>query len=180
MALMLFAIYVGDAVGRAAPAQRVRRGVAVVGGTVAAAFLLLDAVLFWLLVLPATGTDTAVLRAVHALSYLCGGVALTLPLAAFIGATSWTALDTGLLPRWLAWVGVLAAAEGVVYWATVTGQSGAWSPSGVFVTAATVPLLWIAGVSAVLAHGAWVVRRGRPPDSRNLDLGLDRGEQGSQ
>jgi hypothetical protein len=123
------------------------------------------------LVLPATETDTAVLGSVHALSYLCGGVALTLPLAAFIGATSWTALNTGLLPRWLAWVGMLAGAEGVVYWATVTGQRGEWSPSGVFVIAAVVPLPRIAVVSAVLAHEAWGVRRGWPPDSRMLDRG---------
>jgi hypothetical protein len=163
LALMLFAVHVGDAIGRALPEDRPRRVIAVVGGAVAGTFLLLDAVLFWLLALPATSNDPAVLGAVHAFSYLCGGVALILPLGAFIGVASWAALDAGYLPRWLAWIGVAATVEAVLYWATVTGERGAWSPSGVFVTLAVVPLLWIGAASVVLMRRAW-----RAPTTRRV------------
>ena len=150
MAFMLFAVHVADTIRAFAPQARQARLVAVVAGAAAAIFLLLDAVVFWLLVAPATGRNTDVLATVHTLSYLCGGLALTLPLAAFIGTTSWVALRAGFLPRWLAWVGIAAAVEGVAYWATVTGERGVWSPSGVFVTLAVVPLWWIAAVSTAL------------------------------
>lgn len=76
--------------------------ITLVGSAAAGTFLLLDAPLFWVLALPDISGDPAVLRALHGLSYLCGGVALALPLAALIGAVSLDALHFRTLPGWLA------------------------------------------------------------------------------
>lgn len=156
LALLVFAAYVADVLRRAEGDRHGALGtVAVVGGAVAGAFLLLEAALFWVLALPSTAGDLALLRALHALSYLSGGVALALPLVAFIGATSLVALSTRILPAWLAWAGLVAAVACLVYGTTLVAENGAWSPSGLVLTA-LLPLLWIFATSAVL------VRRARP------------------
>jgi hypothetical protein len=156
LALLVFAAYVATVLRRAeADRQGALGTVAVVGGAVAGAFLLLDASLFWVLALPSTAGDPALLRALHALSYLAGGVALAFPMVAFIGASSLVALSTGLLPGWLAWTGLVAAVAGLAYATTLVAERGAWSPSGAYVLAFP-GLLWIVATSFVL------VRRARP------------------
>ena len=151
LALMIFGAYL---------AQRVQRQqasalgtIALAGGGVAAAFLLLDAAIFWVLALPDVSRDPAVLRALHGLSYLCGGVALALPLAALIGAVSLDALHSRMLPRWLAWTGIVTALDCLVYGTSLVAASGYWSPSGL-VLAALLPLLWIFATSIALLFGS--------------------------
>jgi hypothetical protein len=100
---------------RAAPRtdSRLLATLVAAAGAVSAGFLLLDATLFWVLMLPATTASPGTLQALHALSYLAGGVALALPLGVLIGTVM--------------------------------------EPSGVLVVFATLPLLWVAIASSLLA-----------------------------
>jgi hypothetical protein len=150
---------------------RIRRGqssvlgaIALIGGGVAGTFLLLDAAIFWVLALPDVSRDPTLLRALHGLSYLCGGVALALPLAALIGAVSLDALGNRSLPRWLAWAGLITTLDCLAYGTSLVAASGYWSPSGL-VLAAVLPLLWIFATSVVLLFGRTppAVKRERAP-----------------
>jgi hypothetical protein len=147
LALMIFGAFLSHRIRRGGP--NVLAAIAQVGGGVAGGFLLLDAALFWVLALPDVSSDPALLRALHGLSYLCGGVALALPLAALIGAVSLDALQSGSLPRWLAWTGLVTTIDCLIYGTTLVAASGYWSPSGL-VLAAILPLLWIFATSIVL------------------------------
>lgn len=126
--------------------------VAAAGGAVAAGMLLLDAALFWTLAQPSAAASPPLVEALHDLSYICGGVALALPLGLFIACLSAAGREHRLLPRWLQVVGAVAALETALYGATLLGAEGAWSPSGVLVVGAVLPLLWVGASSVVLAR----------------------------
>lgn len=81
--------------------------------------LLIDAMLFWVMAVPSEPAGAALLRSLHTLSYLAGGVFLLLPLAAFIGALCAVAKRAGLLPRWIVWWGAAATIEAVLYGTTL-------------------------------------------------------------
>lgn len=96
--------------------------------------------------MPDVSSDQAVLSALHGLSYLCGGVALALPLAALIGAVSLDALQNRPLPRWLAWAGLVTTVGYLAYGTSLVAATEYWSPSGL-VLAAVLPLFWIFATS---------------------------------
>jgi len=62
--------------------------VALAGGVVAGAFILLTAILVWALSRPAIAESPPVVRALHDLAYLAGGPAHALAVAVFLGASS--------------------------------------------------------------------------------------------
>jgi hypothetical protein len=157
LALMIFGAVLSHHIRRGGP--NVFAVIAQVGGGVAGGFLLLDAALFWVIALPDVSSAPALLRALHGLSYLCGGVALALPLAALIGAASLGALRSDSLPRWLAWTGLVTTIDCLIYGTSLVAASGYWSPSGL-VLAAVLPLLWIFATSIVLIRGQPL--RGQP------------------
>ncbi len=126
--------------------------VATAGGAVASGMLLLDAALFWALAQPSAAASPPLVEALHDLSYICGGVALALPLGLFIACLSAAGRENRLLPGWLRWAGALAALETALYGATLLGAEGTWSPSGVLVVGAVLPLLWVGAASLVLAR----------------------------
>ena len=143
VSLLVFGAHVGARL-RAAADSRTLPDVALGGGVTAAAMLFLDAMLFWTLAAPPSQpADAALLRSLHTLSYLAGGAILVLPLAVFIGAVSAAALRAGLLPRWLAWWGVVATVESLLYGSTLATWTGPWSPGGVLVVGAVLPIGWI-------------------------------------
>ena len=118
------------------------------GGMLAAGFLLLSALLFWTLALPNVTDDASLLRALHHLSVLTGGVAFVLPLALFIGATSFAG---GELPGWFLQSGRAAAALGVASALTMLSETGALSPGGGgMLLMAAVIMLWLFALSALL------------------------------
>jgi hypothetical protein len=158
LALMLFGACLSYRIRRGQPSAL--GAIALIGGGVAGAFLLLDAAIFWVLALPDVSRDPALLRALHGLSYLCGGVALALPLSSLIGAVSLDALRTRSLPRWLAWAGLITSLDCVLYGTSLVAASGYWSPSGL-VLAAVLPLLWIFATSVAL-----LLERASPADKR--------------
>jgi hypothetical protein len=151
VALVVFSAYL-SAVLRAASGTEspVLAALAAIGGAVSAGFLLLDAILFWVLVLPSTTASPETLQAIHGLSYLAGGVALALPLGVLIGAATAGARGPRLLPRWVVALGVAATVTTLLCGTTLTGERGAWSPSGALVVFATLPLLWVATASSML------------------------------
>jgi hypothetical protein len=152
VALLVFTAYAATMVRKADDVGLA--SIALAAGAVAAGFLLLDAALFWALASPAVAGDEQVVGGLHALSYLCGGVMFALPLGVFIACVARSALDRHFLPRWLGWAGVVAAVEAGVYGTTLLGAGGAWSPAGVLVLAALLPLLWIGAVSLVMVRSA--------------------------
>lgn len=154
LALMIFGAYLSHRVRRGQPSAL--GSIALAGGGVAGAFLLFDATIFWVLALPDVSHDPALLRALHGLSYLCGGGALALPLAALIGAVSLDALQSRSLPRWLAWAGLVTTVDCLAYGTSLVAADGYWSPSGL-VLAAVLPLLWVFATSiAILLERASV------------------------
>ena len=158
IALLAFTAYAG-AVLRRPDSDGLRRTdggalgmVATAGGAVAAGMLLLDAALFWTLAQPSAAASPPLVEALHDLSYICGGVALALPLGLFIACLSAAGREQRLLPGWLRWAGALAALETALYGTTLLGAEGTWSPSGVLVVGAVLPLLWVGAASLVLAR----------------------------
>ncbi len=150
IALLAFTAYAGSVL------RRTESGglgvVAAAGGAVAAGMLLLDAALFWTLAQPSAAASPPLVEALHDLSYICGGVALALPLGVFIACLSAAGREHRLLPGWLRWAGALAVLETFVYGTTLLGAGGTWSPSGVLVVGAVLPLLWVGAASLVLAR----------------------------
>jgi hypothetical protein len=144
---MIFGAYLSHRVQRRQPSAL--GAIALASSGVAGAFLLLDAAIFWVLALPDVSRDPALLRTLHGLSYLCGGVALTLPLAALIGAVSLDALQSRSFPCWLAWAGIVTTIDCLAYGTSLVAAKGYWSPSGL-VLAAVLPLLRIFATSSIL------------------------------
>ena len=152
MALLVFSAYAGGVLRRTDSGELGM--VATAGGAVAAAMLLLDAALFWTVASPSAAASPPLVEALHDLSYICGGVALALPLGVFIACLAAAGAERRLLPTWLRWVGAIAALGTVAYGTTLLAAEGAWSPSGVLVAGAVLPLLWIGAASLVLARSA--------------------------
>lgn len=111
-ALALFAFVAYCAAMLATPGSGRRSpfpALALAGGTMAAGFWLLTALLLWVLAEPEVTRAPGVLQVVHDLAYLTGGPGHVLSLGLCIGAVS-AALWTGdVLPRWVLWVGAAAA-----------------------------------------------------------------------
>ena len=156
--LLLFAGRVRDAV---AGPERSPGGLAALGfggAVLAAGGLLASALLFWTLAAPELAGDPGVLRAVHLLSFLAGGVGLLVGLGLFAGCAGFAGRRTRGLPNWVAAAGVAVAAVGLASPLTLFARLGPWGPDGLVpVAGAALSMLWIAATSAALAL------RPRPP-----------------
>ncbi len=85
-------------------------------------------------------------------SYLAGGPAISVPLALLIGATVPTALNRLLLPRWIGWLGVAAAAVSFASALFMLGPADNHAPSyGLLLLAAVLGFAWLVSASLVLA-----------------------------
>jgi hypothetical protein len=99
----------------------------------------------------AGGTDTGVLKALFDLQWVLD-IFSSLPLAAFVLATSLGLLRTHAVPSWLGWAGA-AVAVLVLVRATNWASDGFWSPTGgYFFVVVPVALLWILVTSIVLVR----------------------------
>jgi hypothetical protein len=116
--------------------------VALAGGVVAAAFILLTAILIWALARPATIASLPVVRALHDLAYLAGGPAHVLAVAVFLGASALAVFTTDVLSEWVAWLGLAGSAV-----SAATVLTMLWQPA-VFVLPITRLLLaaWILSI----------------------------------
>jgi len=84
------------------------------GGALAAVLLLVSALLSLALVPVATGDNLALVGALRDLNFLSGGTLHVASLGLFAGAASIAALGAKALPRWILWLGIVAAALSVL------------------------------------------------------------------
>jgi hypothetical protein len=110
LALLAFAPYLRGILGRAERGQERLATLALSGGLFGAGFLLLSALLYWTLTRAEVAGDNGAAHAVLVLSYLAGGQAPALAFAALVGPASLLTLRTGVLPRWIGRLGLVAAA----------------------------------------------------------------------
>lgn len=86
LALLAFAAYLHGVLRRAERAEERLATLALGGGLLGAAFLLLSALLYWTLTRAEVAGDSGAAHAVLVLSYLAGGQAPALAFAALVGA----------------------------------------------------------------------------------------------
>jgi hypothetical protein len=84
--------------------------IALAGGVVASTMLSLSALIAWTLSRPAVTSDAALIHGLSTLSFLTGGVAHVVPLGLLLAGISVPALIVRLLPRPVAWAGLIIAA----------------------------------------------------------------------
>ncbi|MGH3697479.1 MAG: DUF4386 domain-containing protein [Pseudonocardiaceae bacterium] len=113
--------------------------IALVGGTLSAAMLTMSGLLTWVLSRPGVRGDVPLVRALHDLSFLTGGVAHVVFLGLLIAGIAVPALLLRLLPRPVALAGLVIAA--VAELATVALL---WDPAAVLLPIARFPgLIWL-------------------------------------
>ena len=123
-------------------------GLTLGGGVLAAAFLLLSVLLSWVLALVAAGGDFTLVGTLRNLNFLAGGVAHVASLAPFAGAASIAALRIKALPRWISWVGILAATLSLLSLASLI-----WFPATFFIPLGRLlSFVWSVAVSIVMVR----------------------------
>jgi hypothetical protein len=80
------------------------------GGVAASLMLMISAMAGWVLGRPEIGGDPGVLHALSILSFLTGGVGFVVGLGLLVAGVAVPALVLRLVPRWLAWAGLVIAA----------------------------------------------------------------------
>src|SRR3984957_5578212 len=110
---------------------------ALVGGSCAAAFLLLSALCYWTLAEPAAARDPSLAHVLVVLSYLAGGPGISVPLVLPAGAVAAAIRQERLLPTWIGWLSLLATFFGAVSATTMLGPANNSSVSyGILLLAA--------------------------------------------
>jgi hypothetical protein len=146
MSLFVFAACVAAFVRRTASGTRTLSWLTLGGGTLAATFLLLAALVSWVLALTASEGGAALASTLHYLIFLAGGPAHVASLAPFVGAGSVAALRTKALPGWISWVGIAAAAISLLCLVSLI-----WYPASIFIPLGRVlSFVWSIAVSVVL------------------------------
>jgi hypothetical protein len=84
--------------------------IALVGGVLAAAMLAMSGLISWVLSRPEVAGEPATARALHYLGFAAGGTAHVVFLGLLLAGIAVPSLLGGLLPRPLAWIGLLIAA----------------------------------------------------------------------
>jgi hypothetical protein len=92
------------------------------GGATAAILLICSASVTWVLSRPELTTDTTLTLALAYLAFVTGGVGYVVGQGLLVAGLAVPALILGLLPRWLAWVGLLVAAAAELSFLSMTVQ----------------------------------------------------------
>jgi hypothetical protein len=122
--------------------------IALAGGLLAAGALTMSGLLQWTLAQPAVRQDEPLVRALHYLSFLTGGPAHVVFLGLLLAGVAVPALILRLLPRWLAWSGLVIAAI-----AELTVVTLIWPTLSVLLPIARFPgLLWLIVAGLRLPH----------------------------
>ncbi len=155
LALLCFAAHLSAWIRMAVPRRDAISAATLAGGAGAASFLLLSALLYWALAEPAVASDAGAARAIFVLSYLAGGIAITLPLALMIGSATILALQRELLPRWSGWLGATATGVSLASASMLLGPSNNRSAFyGILLIAAVLGFAWL------LTTSLWLALRG--------------------
>jgi hypothetical protein len=80
------------------------------GGAIAAGFLLLSALLYWVLTRSEVATEPGTAEATLLLSYMAGGPAILIPAVPLLAVTSIVGARAGFIPSWLMRLGFAGAA----------------------------------------------------------------------
>ncbi len=156
LALLAFAAYLFGVLGRAERNEQRLATLALGGGLLGAAFLLLSALLYWTLTRAEVAADSGAAHAVLVLSYLAGGQAPALSFAALVGPASLLIVSTGVLPRWIGRLGLLAAALDLASIVSLV-----WHPALYLLLepAGGLSFLWLFATSIALVRNAPAERR---------------------
>lgn len=120
--------------------------IALAGGVLASATLSASAMFGWALSRPAVVGDDGVVHALSTLSFLTGGVAHVVPLGLLLAGIAVPAFIVHLLPRPVAWAGLVIAAI-----AELSTLSLIWTPLAFLLPLARFPaLIWLVVAGALL------------------------------
>lgn len=143
--LALFAATAGSrlrALGVTAPGATIAQ----VGGVVSATMLALSGLVMWVLSRPAVVADGPLVRALHDLTFLTGGVAHVVFLGLLIAGIAVPGLLLGLLPRAVAIIGLVIAAV-----AELATLALIWEGVAILLPIARFPgLIWLIVVGFLL------------------------------
>jgi hypothetical protein len=149
--LVAFAAYVSAYLRRHSSAPSGLAALALAGGAVAAAFLLLSALCYRTLAEPSVARDGPLAHALVVLSYLAGGPAIAVPLALMVGVVAAAALREQILARWTGWLGVITAVCGAACASTFLGPANNHSATyGILLLGAVLMFVWLAVTSIAL------------------------------
>jgi hypothetical protein len=84
--------------------------IALFGGLAASVFLGISALGAWIVSQPGVATDTGAMRVASLLAFASGGFAHTATLGLLLAGVSVPSLAFRLIPRWIAWFGLVVAA----------------------------------------------------------------------
>jgi hypothetical protein len=127
-------------------ATRPPAAIALTGGTLAAGALGLTALLGWTLSRPEVSADAALVRAIYFLVFLVGSPGHLVALGLLVAGIAVPGRALGLMPRPVAWAGLVIAAL-----AEVTTLVLAWPELGVILPIARVAaLVWLVVAGAAL------------------------------
>jgi hypothetical protein len=135
--------------------------IALAGGMLAAASLGLSGLITWTSTQPGTAADPATARVLADLSFATGAAGFVVPLALLVAGAAVPSLILGLVPRPLAWAGLVIAAIGVLStFALLTPALDAALPVGRF-----GGLLWLIAASIALPRTRRAARTHAPDTS---------------
>lgn len=136
--------------------------IALAGGLLSASALSLSGLLQWTLSRPAVRGDAALVRALHDLSFVTGGPAHVVALGLLIAGIAVPSLFLGLLPRALAWAGLVIAGLGELSTVVLI-----WPSLAVLLPIARFPgLIWLIAAGFLLPHRR---QRREPTDGHQFD-----------
>ncbi|MGO2519148.1 MAG: hypothetical protein ACTH8F_03410, partial [Microbacterium sp.] len=121
-ALLQFAASVPLAIFAATSAARLNRlgvrapgvNIGLVGGVLASASMALSASFTWALTRPEILENDLLIRLLHDLAFITGGPGVVVPTGLLLAGIAVPGLLAGLLPRWLAWAGLVIAGVSVL------------------------------------------------------------------
>jgi hypothetical protein len=90
--------------------------IALLGGLAATFALLLSGMAGWILSVPDVSVSAPLVKALYYLSFLTGGVCYSVGFGLLAAGVSVTSYFMGLLPRWLAILGIILALTGELSW----------------------------------------------------------------
>jgi hypothetical protein len=122
--------------------------IALAGGLLSAGALGLSGLVQWTLARPAVRVDGPLVRALNDLAFLTGGPGHVVPLGLLLAGIAVPGLVLGLLPRTLAWLGLLIAGL-----AELTTLVLIWPSLALMVPIARFPaLVWLVAAGLLLPH----------------------------
>jgi hypothetical protein len=120
--------------------------IALAGGAIASTMLSLSGLLGWVLSRPVVAADAALIHGLSTLSFLTGGVGHIVPLGLLLAGIAVPALIVRLLPRPVAWAGLIIAAI-----AELSALSLIWPALAILLPIARFPaLIWLVVAGAYL------------------------------